>query len=196
MYNYDYNNYGNYRKNNTYRKKNESSSGTIIVIFIIFFFVLLLLGSEDTGSTGYNGSSSNSSYTSTSSFFKIKEDRSTYIPKCKTISYSTLARNPYTYIGNNYKFTGEVIQVMNGYNNNIEMRVNVTPKRYEYINETYYEDTMYVTYQYSSSYESKILEGDIITMYGVFNGIQDYISVLGAQISIPKLDVLYIDNNY
>lgn len=184
----NYNPYGNYRNNNTYKKKNET--GTIILVIILIFVMFLLFNSGDNSND--NNYKSNSSSTTTS-FTKNKEDRSTYISKCKTISYSTLARNPYSYIGNNYKFTGEVIQVMNGYNNNIEMRVNVTPVRYEYIDETYYEDTMYVTYQYSSDYESKILEGDIITMYGTFDGIQDYLSVLGAKISIPRLDAMYID---
>ena len=183
-----YSNYGNYRNNNVNKKENPL---WIVLLIIVFFFVIHLCfgGSNNSTSSGYGSGSSSSNV----SFTKNKEDKSTYITKCSTISYSTLARNPYSYIGNDYKFTGEVIQVLNGYNNNIELRVNVTPKRYEYINETYYEDTMYVTYHYSSNYESKILEGDIITMYGTYRGIQDYVSIMGAKISIPRLDAMYID---
>lgn len=122
-----------------------------------------------------------------------KESRSTYIPKCSTISYSSLARNPDSYKGKDYTFTGEVIQVLNGSNNQIDLRVNVTPKRYEYIDETYYEDTIYVTYQYSSSAESRILEEDIITIYGSFAGIYEYESVMGSQVSVPLINAMYID---
>lgn len=177
----------NYKNNINFNPKRENPFVIIVLSVILFLVFCVIVDSEDAGD--YN--TTNSSYAAT--YVKTKEDRATYIPKCTSISYTQLARNPYMYVGVDYKFTGEVIQVTNGNNNNIEMRVNVTPKRYEYINETYYEDTMYVTYQYSSSYESKILEGDIITMYGTFWGIQEYISILGAKIAIPRLDAKYID---
>ncbi len=152
----------------------------LILGAIILFFIII--------SGGDNNSSDDGRVSS-----KRKESRASYIPKCTTIDYKSLARNPNSYIGRNYTFTGEVIQVLNGPNNKIDLRVNVTPKRYEYLNETYYEDTMYVTYQYSSSTESRILEDDIITLYGSFAGIYSYESVMGAQISIPLINALYID---
>lgn len=121
-----------------------------------------------------------------------KESRSTYIAKCDTIDYTSLSRNPSLYIGKDFTFTGEVIQVMNEYND-VYLRVNITKKNYYYLNETYYEDTIMVHYQYSNSYESKILEDDIITIYGQSVGLVSYESIVGSQVTIPAIDALYID---
>ena len=143
-----------------------------------------------------NTSSSTNSYTSDSSTTSLlsttKEDRSTYVAKCTTIDYQSLARNPNLYKGNNYTFTGKVIQVVENYNN-VTLRVNVTPKSYEYSGSTYYDDTVLVDYKYSDSYESRILEDDMITLYGKFMGTQSYQSVLGGYITIPYLSAMYID---
>lgn len=178
------NNYSNYNTYNTYsKKKKNDSSGVFILLIILGIFFFLIIGSD----SGSSSTTNNTIY---------KESRSTYQPKCTTIEYSKLARNPNMYIGNDYTFTGEVIQVLIGSNNQVDLRVNVTPKRYSYSSETYYEDTMYVIYKYSSSVESRILEGDIITMYGSYQGICTYESIFGQQISIPMLNALYIDIKY
>lgn len=174
-------------------KKNEkgiSLISLIIIIIVVVVFIFAFGSSIDNKSEIETGVGTNSSILHTT---KIKENRSTYIPKCTTIDYITLARNPNQYKGKDFTFTGEVIQVMDGYNNNIELRVNVTPKRYEYINETYYENTIYATYQYSSSSESRILEDDIITLYGRCEGLYSYISVMGAQVTLPSITAMYID---
>ena len=61
------------------------------------------------------------------------------------------------------------------------------------LNETYYEDTILVKYKYSSSSESRILEDDIITLYGKSMGTYTYESVLGSPITVPYIDAMYID---
>lgn len=150
----------------------------LIIIIAVILFVLFLL---------FGGSSDNSSSIT-------KEDRSTYIAKCTTIDYDSLARNPNQYKDNYYTFTGEVIQAMNESNSNeTVLRVNVTPKKYTYSNETYYEDTILVYYKYSSSAESRILEDDIITIYGQSMGTYTYESVLGSSITVPSVAAMYID---
>lgn len=151
----------------------------IIIVVVIIALVWLFGGSNDN---------------TTSTTSTIKEDRSTYIAKCSTISYDSLARNPNQYKGNYYTFTGEVIQSMNESNSNdTVLRVNVTQKKYEYLNEIYYEDTILVYYTYSSSYESRILEDDIITLYGQSMGTYTYESVLGSAITVPAINAMYID---
>lgn len=152
----------------------------LIIIFIVFLIILIY-------------SKTNKNNTTTSSI--PKESRSTYISKCATIDYTSLARNPNQYKGNDYKFTGEVVQAMNDDPENVVLRVNVTPKTYTYSKETYYEDTILVYYQYSSSYESKILEDDIITIYGRSIGTYTYEAVLGNSVTIPAVVAMYIDIN-
>lgn len=151
----------------------------LIIIIVVILFVLFLL---------FGGSNDNSSNIT-------KEDRSTYIAKCTTIDYNSLARNPNQYKGQNFVFTGEVIQVINNERNSNQtaLRVNVTPKKYTYSNETYYEDTILVYYKYSSSSESRILEKDIVTIYGQSTGTYTYESVLGSSVTVPSITAMYVD---
>lgn len=107
-----------------------------------------------------------------------------YRAACKTYTYEEIARNPDKYEKSLAKFTGEVIQVLkNG--DEIQMRVNVT------YNEFYYTDTVFVFYNVKN--KTNLLEGDIITMYGELRGTQEYESILGQEISIPRIYVKYID---
>ncbi len=169
--------------------KNERGISFVGIIIIIVFGIALITA---IGNTYWHKEASSTVQDSGSSIFQsIKEPRSTYIPKCKNIDFVTLARNPNQYKGQNFTFTGEVIQTMDGYNNNVEIRMNITPELI--FGETYYKDTIYVTYQYENSYESRILEGDIVTIYGECEGLHSYISITNTQITLPKIAAKYID---
>lgn len=120
-----------------------------------------------------------------------KEYETAYKEACKKYSYSKIARSPGEYKGKLAKFTGEVIQVQQTkllgklfYT----LRVNVTKKGSYY---KYYTDTVYVTYTASET-APRILEDDIITMYGVLEGEKTYTTVLGASMTIPSFDAKYI----
>lgn len=167
-------------------KKNEKgiTLWMLCVLIVILIIALCWL---------FGNNSKNNSTTGTSSkLTTFKESKSTYTAKCSRIDYKSLARNPSMYKGKDYTFTGEVIQVIEN-KNDLLLRVNVTAKRYEYLNETYYEDTILVKYKYSSSSESRILEDDIITLYGKSMGTYTYESVLGSPITVPYIDAMYID---
>lgn len=112
-----------------------------------------------------------------------------YKASCNSIPYGDIARNPNSYVGQKAVFSGEVIQVQeNG--KKVVLRVNVTKGDYEI-----WDDTVYVDYQRKDDNESRVLEDDIITMYGEIKGIKEYTAVLGNQISIPHLEVEYIEIN-
>ena len=49
------------------------------------------------------------------------------------------------------------------------------------------------TYKYSDENESKILEDDIVTIYGICKGDKTYTSVLGSNVTIPSIEVKYWD---
>lgn len=115
----------------------------------------------------------------------ISEDE--YKSNCETVNYADVARNPNNYIGESVVFKGKVVQVQeNG--NNVILRVNVTEGEYGI-----WDDTLYIEYKRKSENESRILEDDIITVYGKMNGIKNYQAVMGNQISIPYLLAEYID---
>lgn len=115
-----------------------------------------------------------------------------YKAKCVEISYSDLARNPDAKKCEYFKFTGEVIQVAE-YSKTVNLRVNVTPVYYSDDHSgdpLYYEDTIYVVTSLTED-GNRILEGDVISVYGVCTGLYTYKSVLGAQVSIPGIDAEY-----
>lgn len=112
-----------------------------------------------------------------------KED---YVAKCKTYTFKDIARNPDQYKGEYAKLEGEVIQVIEdgGF---YTLRVNITKGKYDI-----WEDTIMVGYQGSSS-SNRILEDDIVVMYGMLGGMHTYTSTMGAPITIPLLHAEYID---
>ena len=121
-----------------------------------------------------------------------EEYETAYKDACKKYEFSEIARAPGQYKGKQAKFTGEVIQVQQ------EMllgkiyyvlRVNITKTGSYY---TYYTDTIYVTYTASED-DPRILEDDIVTMYGELQGEKTYTTVMGASMTIPYFSAEYID---
>ena len=98
------------------------------------------------------------------------------------ITYNQLARTPADYIAEKVKFRGKVIQVMEG-DGTIQIRLAV--------NSDY--DTILLGEFDSSITSSRILEDDVITIYGTSAGIISYQSTLGGTISIPGVMVEKID---
>lgn len=119
-----------------------------------------------------------------------KEVEKEYINSCKTIDFKTLARNPNKYKGDKFKFTGEVIQVQESEhlfddNTTVDLRINVTKGEYGI-----WEDTIFATVELSQNAD-KILEDDIITIWGKCDGDYTYESVLGSDITLPKMNIEY-----
>lgn len=120
-------------------------------------------------------------------------DKQSYMSSCKEYTYKEIARNPNNYKGKKAKFNGKVIQVMES-GNNIVLRVNVTKEANEFADGGYlYTDTIYVEYTYKNDNESRILNDDIIDLYGELNGTKTYSSTLGGNITIPYLLAEYIN---
>lgn len=146
---------------------------------------------EYTGTTN-SSESSNSSKAETTPSAPAKtaeEIKNEYKEQCQSYGYKDIARQPDNYVGKKAKFRGKVIQVSEGIINSkkVTLRVDVTQGEYGW-----WDDTVYVTYTYKSG-EPKILEDDIINMYGTLEGSETYVSVLGANITIPSFKAKYID---
>lgn len=118
---------------------------------------------------------------------KKEQEEKEFKESCKTYTFEQMARNPDNFRGTNVKLTGEVVQVMTE-SNRTNLRVNIT-KTGTY--STYYTDTVYVVY-YQKSGEDKILEDDIITIYGTSQGDYSYITVLGSTVTLPSIYAKYI----
>ncbi|MCH5297620.1 MAG: zinc-ribbon domain-containing protein [Ruminococcus sp.] len=112
---------------------------------------------------------------------------------CDTIDFKTLSRNPDKYKGNNYKFTGEVIQVQeSSWGDTVDLRINITKEEFEYIDDVMWTDTIYATVEIPDG-EDKILEDDILTFWGTCEGNYTYTSVLGSSVSLPKISIKYFE---
>lgn len=126
---------------------------------------------------------------------KDEKSEAEFKNSCSTIDYDTISRNPDKYKGNNYKFTGEVIQVQeSSWSNTVELRVNITKHTYEYIDGEYYEDPIYCTVEIPDGAD-RILDDDIITFWGTCDGLYTYTSILGSSVSVPKIDIKYYEIN-
>lgn len=117
--------------------------------------------------------------------------------QCETISFSTLSRNPDKYKGKKLKFTGEVIQVSE---TNIlgstycDLRISVTRNEL-FEGEYYWDDTIYATVTIPNG-DDRILEEDIITIWGTCEGNYTYTSILGSSVSLSKIDIKYFTIGY
>lgn len=92
------------------------------------------------------------------------------------ITYDQLARTPDDYMGSKVKFTGRVVQLIEG-QNDVEIRLAVNDD---------YDTIVYCAYD-PSIVDGRVLEDDMITVYGTSAGIISYQSTLGGKISIPGI---------
>ena len=118
---------------------------------------------------------------------KAEEEKQAFIASCQSYTFEQMARNPDNFKGTNVKTTGKVVQALYG-TNTVDLRVNIT-KKGSY--STYYTDTIYVTYTTNAG-EDKILEDDIITIYGISQGDYSYTSTMGSRITLPFVSAKYI----
>ncbi len=112
-----------------------------------------------------------------------------YKKSCQTYDYKTIFRYAEDYKGKDVKYTGKVVQVIDGYIST-SYRVNVTKDKWGY-----YDDTIYVTFIDLDDNTPRILEDDIITFYGTLSDLYTYETVMGASVTIPSVIATYIDIN-
>ena len=96
------------------------------------------------------------------------------------ITYEQLARNPDDYKGQKVKFTGEVVQVIEG-DGETDIRLAVHWNSYGW-----YDSDQIIYCGFDPSILSfRLLEDDIITIYGYSLGLYSYEAVSGATITLP-----------
>ncbi|MBM7834887.1 hypothetical protein [Clostridium sardiniense] len=99
------------------------------------------------------------------------------------ITYSNLARNPENYQGKKVKFTGKILQVMNGAG--FKQARLAVDDNYDTIILIEYTDDML---------KGNLLENDTVTIMGTFYDLVSYTAVIGNEITIPciKCDIIEI----
>ena len=98
------------------------------------------------------------------------------------------------YKGNGYKFEGQIIQVQEGWGDSVDLRINITKEENEYLDEPLWTDTIYATVEIPDGAD-KLLEDDVITFWGTCDGDYTYETVMGNNVSLPKIDIKYYELN-
>lgn len=103
------------------------------------------------------------------------------------ITFDQLSRTPDSYKGKKVMFTGEVVQVLEEKG---EVNIRLATKESSWGG---YMDDIVFTYFKSSLMKSRILEGDVITVYGVSKGLHSYQTIWGQTLTLPLIEVSKID---
>jgi hypothetical protein len=102
--------------------------------------------------------------------------------KAITIPYDDLMRYNERYVGDIVYYRGKIMQIVNSYGDNYTIRL--ATKQSEYLG--YSDNIIWVNYK-----GERLLEKDIIDVWGKVKGLQDYSALFGNQITIPAVDSLY-----
>lgn len=117
-----------------------------------------------------------------------KEEEQNFKTEAEVLTFEQLARNPEKVKGKKVKLTGQVIQTLQS-ETAVDLRINITKDKYGY-----YSDTIYALYIPKEG-EDKILEDDIITIWGTACGDYSYTSVFGSTITLPFINISYLEIN-
>ena len=110
----------------------------------------------------------------------LQAEVDSYISECVSISYSDVERNPDSYKGKKIKVSGTVAQVIEGWFDGVTLRLTSDADGNDW----------YISYTHKEG-ESRILEEDHITAYGECDGVQSVTTLLGAQRTIPRMNMKY-----
>jgi hypothetical protein len=102
------------------------------------------------------------------------------------LNYDQMARTPDSYIGKIVALRGKVVQVTES-GDDIEWRIGTTRTLLGP------SDIVLVDYARKSASEPRVLEGDIIQIYGGYVGLATYKSVGGASITLPHVVARFVD---
>lgn len=173
------------------KKQRIKKRNTIIIVLVAFVALIILAEGAFGRLNGNTTSKSTQSKGSAASKLVVDEltTKANYIEKCETIDYKTLARNPDNYKGKTYKFSGKVFNVNEPglFSGESIILVNVTCTNEDF---SLWEDTISMTIVIPKG-ANRIIEDDIIEFYGECKGLKTYTTVLGANISVPEIEVKY-----
>ena len=114
----------------------------------------------------------------------IENDKATYAE----IDYKELLRNPEKHKGDRICFEGKITEVVDESKRSVTLRINVTNNGYGI-----WDDDIYVTFEREDTGNDRLLEDDIVKVYGEADGNKSYLTVLFAERTIPKVKAKYID---
>ncbi len=101
------------------------------------------------------------------------------------LSYNTIARDSESYKDTKVKFRGKVLQ---------EGEIDSTMHYVRLAVDSNYDTIMFITYD-TSLVDARILEDDILTIYGTVVGDYSYETVMGATVTLPWINADIVDTS-
>lgn len=130
------------------------------------------------GASKNGNSSSTSSETPDTSSAEPSANADEYKKQCMAVSYDEIARDANGMKSALVTFSGEIIQA--------------TDDTYRLRVEDNIDNVVLFQYHLSDD-EERVLEGDTVTIWGVSKGLYTYKTVLGNKITVPRIDVKYLE---
>lgn len=190
--------------------KDKSKKTTCAKIGIVFSIMFLIIGCFIFGSENEEDLNKNNNFSSVENVELPKEkntpkptkepkqtatpipleSKDDFIAKCKDIPYKTVARNPKQYIGEYIVLTVKIEQILQGgfFDSNEYYRV--------YTNDEYdmWFGDEYFMYDSRIDNDMKLLEEDIIKVYGKFLGTKTVTRALtNTDEEVPSFEAIYIE---
>jgi uncharacterized protein YdeI (BOF family) len=100
------------------------------------------------------------------------------------VNYDSLFRYNENYVGRIVSMRGQIIQSIAGPSDTYFFRISTK----EGALGIWFEDVILANYQ-----GSRLLEKDTIVFWGRVKGLRTYTSVLGQEITLPEVDILYVE---
>lgn len=163
-------------------------------IVIVVLVLLAALGSSGSNSNSSSASSKSSSKASTPAASAVSEpeiSEEDYKAECQTIDYKELCRYPEKYEGTKITIKVKVSQI-------IDTNFSGTEKAWRTYTDNsgygFYADDEYYMLDKRGSDAVKILDDDIITVYGEFTGLEKITRALTSTTDeLPRIEVKYAD---
>jgi len=149
-----------------------------IIIIVFAFLTLIIIASFSSTTTTETYPTYNSNDTG-NSYLQKPASEAEYKGSCDEISYKKLEKAPNKRSGENYTFSGEVLQIQEE-GNQTYIRLGV---------DAYGNDVIWVTYDGALD----VYEGDYITIWGEVTGTYSYTSTANWHIDIPSIHAWYIE---
>jgi len=164
---------------------NKRTRGRVLLTYGLAVFVFFILF----GITAPPTEQKKKELATLSSTKVTQETPSQFKKSCKSIPYKKLARNIEDYIGKRIVYEGQVFQVLEIFRSTTIL-MKVTGRRI--FAQITYEDDILVS-RNGENKSPRVLEDDIIRIYGVVKGNTSYITVLGAKRTLPEIEARYIE---
>jgi hypothetical protein len=113
---------------------------------------------------------------------KVVAEETSFKEEATAIDYDQLIKNPFHYVGEKVVYTGQIFQISEGFED--FMLLSVTDEGYGF-----WDDNVWVT----GFGHIDGAEEDIITVYGIVAGAEEYETQIGGSTYVPKIRAKYID---